>query len=328
METLTSPNSALSVAPFAATAEFLPPNGRRGGQWKGHRSAIDGILWVLADGGRWPDLPDRFGPRQTVHGRFRNCDKGYSAEWIRAYLLAEGVEPVIPHQTSEPGRGRPFDRAAYRERNRIERGLHLLRGYVLAAESDPAAHRGRRRPGAWRPNSAPATGPGSAAGPGRRGRGRPPGRGRPDRGGVLRRRPPAAAPDLVRVAGSRRGIGACVEAAEGDGGLDEYAVRGWVGWHRPVARPLFAPAVVAAIRSPVVAGGRKKVGRADPAAGPGSPRAAAGGGVGRHPAGGAGAGAVSPAASAPVPSRGGPRPDAAGQPARRLTTAGVLIIFL
>ena len=54
-------------------------------------------------------------------------DKGYSAKWIRAYLLAHGIEPVIPHQKTEPGRNDPFDREAYRQRNRIERGINNLK---------------------------------------------------------------------------------------------------------------------------------------------------------------------------------------------------------
>jgi transposase len=54
-------------------------------------------------------------------------DKGYSAKWIRAYLLTKGVDPVIPHRKSEPGRAGPFDRAAYRQRNLIERGISFLR---------------------------------------------------------------------------------------------------------------------------------------------------------------------------------------------------------
>lgn len=54
-------------------------------------------------------------------------DKGYSAKWVREHLLAKGVEPVIPHQKSEPGRDGPFDRAAYRQRNLIERGISRLK---------------------------------------------------------------------------------------------------------------------------------------------------------------------------------------------------------
>ena len=33
----------------------------------------------------------------------------------------------------------------------------------------------------------------------------------------------------------------CFELAKGECGLDEYEVRGWVGWHRHVTLSLFAP---------------------------------------------------------------------------------------
>jgi transposase len=242
---LTSPRYELSDAQWATIREFMPPNGRRGQQWKDHRLIIDGILWALSDGGRWRNVPGRFGNWKTVYERFRRWsqaglwdeilgglqarkaasgdidwelfaidgsivrahqsaagalkerlpegepadhalgrsqggfstklhlvaaigggevlplvievgpgqqhetqrivplvealdgrgmlpeklagDKGYSAKWIRAYLLTKGVEPVIPHQKSESGRVGPFDRAAYRQRNLIERGIGLLK---------------------------------------------------------------------------------------------------------------------------------------------------------------------------------------------------------
>jgi SRSO17 transposase len=65
--------------------------------------------------------------------------------------------------------------------------------------------------------------------------------------------------DLVAVAGRRWAIEECFELAKGDCGLDEYEVRGWVGWHRHVTLSLFALAVLAAIRLRAAEpGGRKK----------------------------------------------------------------------
>lgn len=64
--------------------------------------------------------------------------------------------------------------------------------------------------------------------------------------------PPATTlSELVRVAGKRWVIEECFELAKGDCGLDEYEVRGWVGWHRHATLSLFALAVVAVIRSRV-----------------------------------------------------------------------------
>ena len=37
---------------------------------------IDGILWILSDGGRWRNLPAKFGPWKTVYERFRRWSQG------------------------------------------------------------------------------------------------------------------------------------------------------------------------------------------------------------------------------------------------------------
>jgi transposase len=42
---------------------LLPASkGKRGGQWKCHRTVINGIRWVLRTGAPWADLPARYGP--------------------------------------------------------------------------------------------------------------------------------------------------------------------------------------------------------------------------------------------------------------------------
>jgi transposase len=51
-------------------APLLPENGRRGKQWKDHRTIVDGILWKLRTGAPWRDLPERYGPWQTCYDRF------------------------------------------------------------------------------------------------------------------------------------------------------------------------------------------------------------------------------------------------------------------
>ena len=66
--------------------------------------------------------------------------------------------------------------------------------------------------------------------------------------------------ELVRVAGARWAIEDLFELAKGDCGLDEYEVRGWVGWHRHVTLSLFALAVVAVIRARAVRPQRQKKG--------------------------------------------------------------------
>jgi transposase len=67
---LTSPAYRLSDHQYDEIKDLLPANHRRGGQWKDHRSMIDGILWALSDGGRWRNVPKEFGPWQSVYDRF------------------------------------------------------------------------------------------------------------------------------------------------------------------------------------------------------------------------------------------------------------------
>jgi transposase len=55
---------------WAEIAPLLPPTGRPGGQWADHRQVVNGILWKLATGVPWRDLPDRYGPWETVYKRF------------------------------------------------------------------------------------------------------------------------------------------------------------------------------------------------------------------------------------------------------------------
>jgi transposase len=55
-------------------------------------------------------------------------DKGYRSKRIRHYLQRRGIRMTIPRKTNERRRGR-FDRAIYRERNRIERLINRLKQY-------------------------------------------------------------------------------------------------------------------------------------------------------------------------------------------------------
>lgn len=49
---------------------FPSPTGKRGRQWKDHRDIVNGIFWILNTGAPWRDLPERYGPWQTVYDRF------------------------------------------------------------------------------------------------------------------------------------------------------------------------------------------------------------------------------------------------------------------
>lgn len=55
------------------------------------------------------------------------ADKGYTGWRIRRALRRRGIGAVIPRLRSEHRRGVRFDRAAYRERNVIERTINRLK---------------------------------------------------------------------------------------------------------------------------------------------------------------------------------------------------------
>jgi transposase len=64
----------------------------------------------------------RLRPRRVVG------DKGYTGRERRRYLRRRGIRYTIPRLSSEPRRG-PFDRASYRERNRVERLINRLKQF-------------------------------------------------------------------------------------------------------------------------------------------------------------------------------------------------------
>jgi transposase len=67
---------ALTDEQWALLAEFFPPREPRpGGQRKDDRLMLDGVLWRLNTGAAWRDLPERFGPWQTVYDRFSELRK-------------------------------------------------------------------------------------------------------------------------------------------------------------------------------------------------------------------------------------------------------------
>jgi hypothetical protein len=67
---VTSPT--LTDAQWALVSALLPsqqpPVGRPP---RDHRTLLAGMLWVARTGAAWRDLPPRFGPWQTVHGRYQ-----------------------------------------------------------------------------------------------------------------------------------------------------------------------------------------------------------------------------------------------------------------
>jgi transposase len=156
---VTSPTYRLSDEQYQKIQDLLPPNGQRGGQWKDHRTMIDGILWALADGGRWRNVPAEFGPWQSVYDRFRRwtrkglwdkilhrlqARKMHSGEidWqlfcidgsvVRAHQSAAGASKKLPD-------GEPEDHALGRSQGGFGTKVHLIcdgEGTPLAVAVSP-----------------------------------------------------------------------------------------------------------------------------------------------------------------------------------------------
>lgn len=65
-----------------------PPQGR-GRPRRDDRTVVEGIVWRLATGVPWRDLPERFGSWRTVYSRFRRWQQAGVWDRVLAALQAE-----------------------------------------------------------------------------------------------------------------------------------------------------------------------------------------------------------------------------------------------
>lgn len=68
---------------------LLPSSkGKRGGRWRDHRQVIEAIAWRYRTGSPWRDLPESFGPWQTV---WKRLDRWSSdGTWLRLLQSLQG----------------------------------------------------------------------------------------------------------------------------------------------------------------------------------------------------------------------------------------------
>ena len=59
----------LTERAWTAIEPLLPVSGRRGGQWRDHRTVINGILWKLRTGALLSGSARAYGPWQTCADR-------------------------------------------------------------------------------------------------------------------------------------------------------------------------------------------------------------------------------------------------------------------
>ena len=115
---------------FAKLAPLLPPERPATGRPnKDHRTVLNGILWRLATGCPWRDLPERYGPWRTVYSRFRRWQRAGIWDRVLASLQAAGDA-----------------------RGELDWSLHVLDGTVIRAH--PQAAGAPKKGAATRPSAA------------------------------------------------------------------------------------------------------------------------------------------------------------------------------
>lgn len=83
--------AVLSDAQWPRIEPMMPSGeGQRGRPWRDHRQVVEGIIHRYRTGTAWRDLPDAFGPWQTVWERHQATDSP-----MLKFLLAElSVKPT------------------------------------------------------------------------------------------------------------------------------------------------------------------------------------------------------------------------------------------
>ena len=76
----------LTDAEWALLEPLLPPTRTAGRHYRDHRAMVDAMLYRTATGVQWRDLPERYGPWQTVYSRHRRWSRSGLYERILAAL--------------------------------------------------------------------------------------------------------------------------------------------------------------------------------------------------------------------------------------------------
>lgn len=111
----------MSDREWARLQPLLPPR-RAGRQRRNDRQIINGILWKLATGALWRDLPERYGPWATVYTRFRR--------WTWAGIWAE-IFTAVQRQADAAGQ--------------LDWTVHFVDGTVIRAHQHAAGAKGGTR---------------------------------------------------------------------------------------------------------------------------------------------------------------------------------------
>ena len=109
----------LTETEWARLAPLLPPR-QAGKRRKDDRLVISGILWTLATGAPWQDVPERYGPWQRVYTRCRRWRR--AGAWDRILAAAQQQAAAA---------------------SELDWGVHFVDGTVIRAHQHAAGARKR-----------------------------------------------------------------------------------------------------------------------------------------------------------------------------------------
>jgi transposase len=101
-----------------ARLEPLLPRPKRGPQPRDRRRLLNGMLWIHATGAQWRDLPERYGPWETVASQFYR--------WVRAGVW-QTVLAALQQQADAQGQ--------------LDWSAHFVDGTVIRAHQHAAGAR-------------------------------------------------------------------------------------------------------------------------------------------------------------------------------------------
>lgn len=93
----------LTDAEWERISKYFPDKvpGTRGRPPKPIRPVINGIVWVAKSGAPWRDLPERYGPWETVYTRFRELvDNGVLVQIFKDLNVDADMQDVSLDSTS------------------------------------------------------------------------------------------------------------------------------------------------------------------------------------------------------------------------------------
>ena len=87
---------------YEQVKELLPAErtGKQGRPRKDNQTMLNGMIWITRSGAPWRDLPERYGPWESVYSRFRKwTEDGILDNIFRVLTLDADIESLMEDST-------------------------------------------------------------------------------------------------------------------------------------------------------------------------------------------------------------------------------------